>query len=70
MRQLDDVLGYEPSQVPSGYSSTNSEANTRLHQRAREIGVTQIPGPWGFLTSGCFFGLFFMVSAHRAIAEA
>ena len=32
-----------------------------MQHRMRE-GFTPLPGPWGFLTSGYFIGLFFMVS--------
>ena len=31
----------------------------------REVGLTSLPGPWGFVSSGYFFGLFFMVSTAR-----
>ena len=66
LRRLDDVLDYTPTQgAASGYSSTTSDANSRLHQRSvtRDTGIVPIPGPWGFLMSGYFVGLFFMVRA-------
>lgn len=69
LRSLDDVLDYAPSQGTGGYSTTTSDANSRHHQRAalREAGVVPIPGPWGFLTSGYFFGLFFMVRSCSVV---
>ncbi|KAF7799360.1 hypothetical protein EIP86_010592 [Pleurotus ostreatoroseus] len=59
MRSLDDVLDYTPSPSASGFSSMHPDPNARA-QRMKEAGAVPIPGPWGFLTSGYFFGLFFM----------
>lgn len=63
LRRLDDVLDYTPSASSGAFQSATSHATSgaNLHHRMREAGPVPIPGPWGFLTSGYFFGLFFMV---------
>jgi hypothetical protein len=63
LRNLDEVL----DQPPLGQASADSVgdslgAQARVQQRMRDSGVTPMPAAWGFLTSGYFFGLFFMVS--------
>ena len=60
MRRLDQVppLG----QSDAATADDNTGAHARAQQRLRDSGITPLPGPWGFLTSGYFFGLFFMVS--------
>lgn len=66
MRQFDDLL-----EQPYSNGDTQGGANTdgrvaRAQQRMRETGLAPLPGPWGFLTSGYFIGLFFMVRTLRA----
>ncbi|GJE87852.1 hypothetical protein PsYK624_039360 [Phanerochaete sordida] len=60
MRQFDNLLEqpYTASEPQAGDSADARVA--RAQQRMRETGLAPLPGPWGFLTSGYFVGLFFM----------
>lgn len=61
MRQLDDVLDQPLAPGEIAGSTTSDSHAARVQQRMRETGLPPLPGPWGFLTSGYFIGLFFMV---------
>lgn len=61
MRQFDNVLEQPLAPGETAGTATPDSHATRVQQRMRETGLPPLPGPWGFLTSGYFIGLFFMV---------
>lgn len=62
MRHLDGIFDQHLGQANAESGTGGSSGVDGIQQRIRDSGVTPLPGPWGFLTSGYFFGLFFMVS--------
>ena len=79
LRRLDDIA-LELRVVAQASQDQNSAVVTegRGYRRQRHVSsgsAPPIPGPWGFLTSGYFVGLFVMVSGracyvYRAMGSA
>ncbi len=63
IRRLDDMaLDLHIAQTTQQASS--GMPGYRRQRNGGHVGVAPMPGPWGFLTSGYFLGLFVMVSVH------
>ncbi|TBU46899.1 hypothetical protein BD309DRAFT_563425 [Dichomitus squalens] len=62
LRRLDD-MAFE-MQEAAQQTNSGSQGYRRHRNGSHGSGVTPLPGPWGFLTSGYFVGLFVMVSIH------
>ena len=66
LRRLDD-MALDLHVAVAAQATQQASSGTpgyRRHRNAGHVGVAPMPGPWGFLTSGYFLGLFVMVSAH------
>lgn len=79
MRRLDEILEHHPpnhqeyvspsfTSLPNGYATAApNPSDSRIHRMRQGLsggqGVASVPGPWGFLTSGYFLGIFIMVSS-------
>ena len=68
LRTFDDIFE-QPSPASDTAEAAASQAS-RTQLRTRESGLAPLPGPWGFLTSGYFVGIFFMVCALCSTAVA
>lgn len=62
MRLLDSVFEQNLAVSSDDSGLVPAGGLTSAHQRVRDAGLTSLPGPWGFVSSGYFLGLFFMVS--------
>ena len=67
LRRLDDLAFemHEAAQQTNG----GTQGYRRHRAGGHSSGVTPMPGPWGFLTSGYFVGLFVMVSIQSRTQE-
>ncbi|KIP08512.1 hypothetical protein PHLGIDRAFT_374874 [Phlebiopsis gigantea 11061_1 CR5-6] len=60
MRLLDSVFEQNLAVSSDDSGLVPAAGLTSAHQRVRDAGLTSLPGPWGFVSSGYFLGLFFM----------
>ena len=66
LRRLDDIA-LDLHVAVAAQATQQASSGTpgfRRHRNAGHVGVAPMPGPWGFLTSGYFLGLFVMVSVR------
>ena len=64
LRRLDDMTLELHVAAQTTQQANSGTPGYRRHRNAGHVGIAPMPGPWGFLTSGYFLGLFVMVSAR------
>ena len=64
IRRLDDMALDFHIAAQTTQQASSGTPGYRRQRNAGHVGVAPMPGPWGFLTSGYFLGLFVMVSVH------
>ncbi|PIL28182.1 hypothetical protein GSI_09719 [Ganoderma sinense ZZ0214-1] len=62
LRRLDDMALelHVAAQTATTQQAGSGTPGYRRHRNAGHVGIAPMPGPWGFLTSGYFLGLFVM----------
>ncbi|KAI1791747.1 hypothetical protein LXA43DRAFT_1010317 [Ganoderma leucocontextum] len=63
LRRLDDMALELHFAAQATQQASSGTPGYRRHRNAGHVGIAPMPGPWGFLTSGYFLGLFVMVSS-------